>query len=260
MTDYASDILIPASPNGIIVTMQYDENSSSSNRSGIIEIIADDAIYKPGASVIQKPKTMSVTISGSVQDQFNYPLIGATVQLEENPGIYTMTDDTGAYFLGNVPVTDTGHLIFSYIGYDDVIKEIDVNSSEQIIDAKLSITVVNPYLENRLSSESYEMVNSADYIIGSQSAVSFLISPLELDYGILEVSCVEAEGSGRLYLDITGGIQTSLLPFGKSVILADTGISTDDVIFTIELEGYTKVTLEFKRNDNVVFTANLDNT
>ena len=100
MTDYASDILIPASPNGIIVTMQYDENSSSSNRSGIIGIIADDAIYKPGASVIQKPKTVSVTISGSVQDQFNYPLIGVTVQLKENPGIYTMTDDTGAYFLG----------------------------------------------------------------------------------------------------------------------------------------------------------------
>ena len=66
------------------------------------------------------------TISGTVTDETGEPLIGASVFVEGNTTVGTVTDLDGKYTL-NVPA-DAAALIFSYIGMGDQIQQINGRS------------------------------------------------------------------------------------------------------------------------------------
>ena len=59
-----------------------------------------------------------VTVSGTVTDQSNEPLIGVTIQVDGQPASGTVTDFDGNY---TVQVPAQGSLRFSYIGYQDQV-------------------------------------------------------------------------------------------------------------------------------------------
>lgn len=62
-------------------------------------------------------------ISGTVIDEFGEPLIGASVFVEGNSSVGTITDLDGNYTL-TVPEGATA-LIFSYIGMKDQVEQIN---------------------------------------------------------------------------------------------------------------------------------------
>ena len=79
-------------------------------------------------------------ISGTVTDEQEQPLIGASVYIPElNMG--TQTDDKGFYHLENLPNT-TLDFVFSYIGYANTVKNI--NPSEVI---ELNVKLIESYIE-----------------------------------------------------------------------------------------------------------------
>lgn len=90
-----------------------------------------------------------VTVSGTVLDSSEMPLVGAGVVVEGQPGIGAVTDLDGKYTL-NVPAGAT-HLRFSFIGMSDVVVEIagrtlidvtlvdDVNLLEGVVVTALGI-------------------------------------------------------------------------------------------------------------------------
>lgn len=75
----------------------------------------------------------TVTVSGTVVDSSNMPLIGAGVVVEGQPSIGAVTDIDGKYTL-NVPA-DATHLRFSFIGMVDQVVEI---AGRTLIDVTLA--------------------------------------------------------------------------------------------------------------------------
>ncbi|MEY3420664.1 MAG: hypothetical protein RIR48_949 [Bacteroidota bacterium] len=77
------------------------------------------------------------TISGNVKDDSGNPLIGVSVYIEKgNTG--TVTDLDGNYSLS----TSLGikNLVFSYIGYEEKVVEIDVKSGENVVDINMNLS------------------------------------------------------------------------------------------------------------------------
>ncbi|MFZ4548119.1 MAG: TonB-dependent receptor [Bacteroidales bacterium] len=79
-------------------------------------------------------------ISGTVTDQNNTPLSGATVFMPEiNKG--TSTDNNGKYELTNLP-SGKFKIQFSFIGYSNVIKSIELNSSSLMVNTSLIFSII----------------------------------------------------------------------------------------------------------------------
>lgn len=56
----------------------------------------------------------NITVRGTVTDGTGMTVIGATIVLEDNPSVGTVTDYDGNYVLANVP--SEGNIVFSYVG------------------------------------------------------------------------------------------------------------------------------------------------
>ncbi|GAA5225282.1 SusC/RagA family TonB-linked outer membrane protein [Membranihabitans marinus] len=67
-------------------------------------------------------------IDGLVVDKRSVPLIGATVQVKEQPGLGAITDFEGRFSFGNVRASET--LIISYIGYKTI--EVPINGRSNL--------------------------------------------------------------------------------------------------------------------------------
>jgi TonB-dependent starch-binding outer membrane protein SusC len=86
-----------------------------------------------GGNKMNLPSAVASTITGTITDANNEPLIGATVVLEgTNKG--TVTDENGAYSLELTDKEATGVLVFSYVGFD---KQIVPIGGQKIINISL---------------------------------------------------------------------------------------------------------------------------
>ncbi|HBG42176.1 MAG TPA: SusC/RagA family TonB-linked outer membrane protein [Porphyromonadaceae bacterium] len=70
----------------------------------------------------------NITVRGTVTDANNEPVIGASIVVEGNPSLGTITDIDGRYLLSNVPADAT--LQFSYVGM--ITQSIPVNGKTTI--------------------------------------------------------------------------------------------------------------------------------
>ncbi len=91
-------------------------------------------------------------IKGKVTDQNNEPLIGASVSLPElNKG--TMTNQAGEYLILNVPNRKI-KIQFSFVGYNNEIKTVEISQTENKVDALLSLANI----------QSQEIVITGGYV------------------------------------------------------------------------------------------------
>lgn len=73
----------------------------------------------------------NITVSGTVMDAYNEPVIGATVVLQGNASHGTVTDIDGNYTLSNVPPNAT--LQFSYVGMTTQSVAVDGRTSIHVV-------------------------------------------------------------------------------------------------------------------------------
>lgn len=91
-------------------------------------------------------------ITGRVTDLNQEPLVGALVTLPElNKG--TITDHEGEYIIGNIP-SGKMKIQFSYIGFNTEIKQADISTTKNIVNALLSTAII----------ESQEVVVTGGYV------------------------------------------------------------------------------------------------
>ncbi|MGQ1947711.1 TonB-dependent receptor [Geofilum sp. OHC36d9] len=91
-------------------------------------------------------------IKGKVTDINDDPLIGASVSLPElNKG--TVTNQAGEYLISNIP-NGKIKIQFSFLGYSTNIKTIEISQKENIVDASLTISVI----------QSQEVVVTGGYV------------------------------------------------------------------------------------------------
>lgn len=91
-------------------------------------------------------------IKGKVTTINNEPLIGASVSLPElNKG--TITNQAGEYLISNIP-TGKIKIQFSYVGYNTVIKTIEISRTENKADALLTTAII----------QSQEVVITGGYV------------------------------------------------------------------------------------------------
>ncbi|MFZ4549487.1 MAG: carboxypeptidase-like regulatory domain-containing protein, partial [Bacteroidales bacterium] len=80
------------------------------------------------------------TITGTISDQNNRPLSGASVFLPEiNKG--TVSDDNGKYKLSNLP-NGKFKVQFSFIGYSNKIESIGLNNSNITLNTTLVFSII----------------------------------------------------------------------------------------------------------------------
>ena len=111
--------------------------------------------------------TPNFTISGTITDTYEEPLIGATIQLKNNPG-GTVTDINGSYRLTVAQPPGTYELIFSYVGYATQTETVELS------EANLDITV-NQSLEGDLIGLS-EVVVTGTSVATSKKQLGNAIS------------------------------------------------------------------------------------
>ncbi|MBZ4651642.1 MAG: outer membrane protein [Proteiniphilum sp.] len=108
----------------------------------------------------------NITVKGKVTDPQNEPLIGATVVVQENTAIGTVTDINGNYTLTNVP--PNGNLEFSYVGMQKQIVAVknrttinvtmreDTELLEEVVVTGYGGTQLRSKLTNSISKVSNE--------------------------------------------------------------------------------------------------------
>lgn len=89
------------------------------------------------ASVAMYAQKKSVTIAGIVQDEAlaDEPLIGVNVYIQDQPGVGTITDADGAFKI-KANVGDI--LVFSYLGYENLLYPVKKNEEHAVIKMKTS--------------------------------------------------------------------------------------------------------------------------
>lgn len=83
-------------------------------------IIEENTIVVKEKSAVVKKKSASFKITGMVKDEANLPLPGVSVRVKGTPNVAS-TDKKGKYLI-NVELGDS--LLYSYIGYKTVLKEV----------------------------------------------------------------------------------------------------------------------------------------
>lgn len=127
-----TNLTIEKISNNFFVVYKGDseaENDSNS-QSGALPRLQKDwnvAPLQDGYSIFSRKKSVT-PISGTVVDENGEPLIGATVQVKEEPGKGTVTDFEGNFSFGDISPTST--LVVSYIGYKTI--EVPVNERSEI--------------------------------------------------------------------------------------------------------------------------------
>lgn len=72
-----------------------------------------------------------ITVNGSVTDVTGMSVIGATIMVEQNSSIGTVTDIDGNYTLNNVP--SDASLQFSYVGMETQIVEVNGRTNINVV-------------------------------------------------------------------------------------------------------------------------------
>ncbi|MDR3062034.1 MAG: carboxypeptidase-like regulatory domain-containing protein, partial [Dysgonamonadaceae bacterium] len=100
-------------------------------------------IFKAGKQIPQAPvQEKEITVTGTVLDENNLPLIGCSVYLKSNPQKGVTTNEEGQF---TISVPGNAILVFTYIGYTD--NEVKINNRtvlevKMIPDTKLLEEVV----------------------------------------------------------------------------------------------------------------------
>ena len=108
----------------------------------------------------------NITVNGSVTDDTGMSVIGATVMVENNSGIGTITDIDGNYTLNNVP--SDASLQFSYVGMVTQIIPVDGRSTIDVVMASdselLDELVVVGYgtMQKRQVTSSITSISASD--------------------------------------------------------------------------------------------------
>ncbi len=79
----------------------------------------------------------NITVNGSVTDVTGMSVIGATIMVEQNSSIGTVTDIDGNYTLNNVP--SDASLQFSYVGMETQIVEVNGRTNINVVMASYRI-------------------------------------------------------------------------------------------------------------------------
>ena len=123
------------------------------------------------------------TISGTITDTFNEPLIGATVQLKSNR-TGTVTDINGDYRLTVTQPPGTYQLVFSYVGYATKTETIELSEANPDI-------TVNPSLEG-------DLIGLSEVVVTGTSVAT---SKKQLGNAISTVSSEDLAQSGATAID-----------------------------------------------------------
>ena len=97
----------------------------------------------------------SFTVTGTVTDDKNEPLVGVSVVIADNPGLGAITDLDGKYSIKGV--TQYSKLVYTYIGY---------TKAERMVRNQ---RVINVKLKEAVAAEEYEKARIAFSKFASES-------------------------------------------------------------------------------------------
>lgn len=180
------------------------------------------------------------TIKGVVTDTNNEQLLGVEVFIEQlHKG--TSTNENGAYELHNVP-NGTLKITFSYLGYNTVVKEVTVSSSDITLDVQLKeavfqvdeIIISTPF--NKLQSDNVMKVERLSAKALQRTGAPTLIQGIETLPGFSQISTGVGIGkpvirglSGNRVLVYTQGIRLENQQYGDEHGLGVNGVGIESV-------------------------------
>lgn len=86
--------------------------------------------------------TAQTSINGSIKNNNNQPIEGATVVLNSTPQIYNITDDKGKFSLLNVPKGNYT-ISISHLGFQTVKEDININTESKVLSYILNPDLLN---------------------------------------------------------------------------------------------------------------------
>jgi iron complex outermembrane receptor protein len=183
------------------------------------------------------------TISGTVTDRSNNPIIGVSIYAPElHKG--TTTDAVGNYSLVNLPVGDL-KLLFEYVGYSNQVKTIKIKLNQNELNIMLEQTifemdaVIVSTAFNKIQSQNVMKVEHKTIKELQQKGTATLIEGLATIPGVSQVSTGTSIGkpvirglSGNRVLVYSQGVRMENQQFGDEhgLGLNDAGIESVEVI------------------------------
>lgn len=182
-------------------------------------------------------------IVGTVLDQQNKPISGATIRFPELHK-ETLSDENGTYNFRNLP-KGSFKITFSYIGFETQTKSIEIAQKEAVMNVVLIETmhqmdeVIISTAFNKLQSQNVMKVEHQSIKSLSQKGTSTLIEGLATIPGVAQVSTGTSIGkpvirglSGNRVLVYSQGVRLENQQFGEEhgLGLNDAGIESVEVI------------------------------
>ena len=146
----------------------------------------------------QTKKESTITISGTVLDEFNAPIPGANVFLKDRPGVGTVTNMDGKF---QVSAPQNGHLKISYIGYET--QEVAIKDRQLLkIVLKEESTALNEVVVEGYDTMKRKEMTSAISHVGAKdlNQISSLDASMLLKGKVSSVSVSSICLSGLLLL------------------------------------------------------------
>jgi iron complex outermembrane receptor protein len=183
------------------------------------------------------------TISGTVTDRSNNPIIGVSIYVPElHKG--TATDSEGRYSLTNLPVGNL-KLLFEYVGYSNQVKTIKIKPNQNDLNVTLEETifemdaVIVSTAFNKIQSQNVMKVEHKTIKELQQKGTATLIEGLATIPGVSQVSTGTSIGkpvirglSGNRVLVYSQGVRMENQQFGDEhgLGLNDAGVESVEVI------------------------------
>ena len=183
------------------------------------------------------------TISGTVTDSSNNPIIGVSIYVPElHKG--TTTDLEGRYSLTNLPVGNL-KLVFEYVGYSNQVKTIKIKPNQNDLNVTLEPTVfemdavIVSTAFNKIQSQNVMKVEHKTIKELQQKGTATLIEGLATIPGVSQVSTGTSIGkpvirglSGNRVLVYSQGVRMENQQFGDEhgLGLNDAGVESVEVI------------------------------
>jgi iron complex outermembrane receptor protein len=183
------------------------------------------------------------TISGTVTDSSNNPIIGVSIYVPElHKG--TATDLEGRYSLTNLPVGNL-KLLFEYVGYSNQVKTIKIKPNQNDLNVTLEPTVfemdavIVSTAFNKIQSQNVMKVEHKTIKELQQKGTATLIEGLATIPGVSQVSTGTSIGkpvirglSGNRVLVYSQGVRMENQQFGDEhgLGLNDAGVESVEVI------------------------------
>ena len=183
------------------------------------------------------------TISGTVTDQNNTPLLGVQIYIEQLH-IGTTTDENGSFDLSKIP-NGTNYIIFSFIGFETITKTLQLSDENKILDIQLTESIF--HMDEVIVSTPFQKIQSENVMkveyksmkslekIGAPTLIQGLVSIP----GVSEISTGTGIGkpvirglSGNRVLVYAQGVRLENQQFGDEhgLGLNEAGIESVEVI------------------------------